>query len=70
MRSDRTGGDLRLHVVRLQAAFLGVPLSKCKSLAPFRAVQTSFHGIPDELLWGNLPTMYAKYRRSILIKPS
>jgi hypothetical protein len=48
------GGDLRLHVCRLQTAFSSVALSKFKSLAPFRAVQTSFHGIPDELLWGNL----------------
>jgi hypothetical protein len=48
------GGDLRLYVCWLQTAFPSVPLSKCKSLAPFRAVQASFYGIPDELLWGNL----------------
>jgi hypothetical protein len=46
--------DLRLYVCWLQTAFPSVPLSKFKSLVPFRAVQASFDGIPDELLWGNL----------------
>jgi hypothetical protein len=48
------GGDLRLYVCWFQTAFPSVALSKFKTFAPFRAVQTSFHGIPDELLWGNL----------------
>jgi hypothetical protein len=48
------GGALRLYVCWLQTAFPSVPLSNFKSLAPFRAVQASFYGIPDELLWGNL----------------
>jgi hypothetical protein len=42
------GGDLRLYVCWLQTAFPSVPLSKFKSLAPFRAVQASFYGIRGE----------------------